>query len=417
MELVNKGIVMKKEIPLIASIIMVSSTATAQIYDPAPVDVTDGFAFVPELESVVRYDDNIYQQEDDKISSTILLITPSVKFGTDDGVNQYGGTYKLISGSYSRGELKDGSDPEGSDDFVDHRLNLDAHTEYTSKHRTDFNFAFNNLHENRGSGLTEDLTNLNGIDEVLKFNELHARGYYQYGGANALMRVGLGLAFFDKEFKNFIDRTKYNDYSYFKYFGDVEYQLGKVTYLTADLIYKDITYKHLEVGNESRDNQDNSALLGFKWKGLSKTTGFLKAGYQHKSFESNRKSFSGSIFDVGVVWKALQHSAFTFHGVRAAEDSDRVGDYIERLTGSVGWRHDWSKKFYSNIQGAYSTEDYIGDINNREDDVTRGALDLNYDITRWIRVTAGYELITKKSTADNIAYDKNTVHLGVNIAL
>ena len=397
---------MKKTIPLIASFVIGTSTATAPIYDPAPVDVTDGFAFIPDVESVVRYDDNIYQDESNKTSSSILLITPSIKFGTDDGVNQYGGAYELTSGSYS----------ESSDDnFVDHRLNLLAHTEYTSKHRTDFSLGFNNLHEDRGEGLTESFLTL--PNEVLKYNEITARGYYQYGGLSSLMRVGGGLGYYSKSFQNHKNETKYNDFDALKSFVDADYQVGDVTYLTADIMTTDATYEHLRVGGESRDNRDNRALLGIKWEGLSKTTGIFKAGYQHKSFDSNRKSFSGSTFDAGIVWEPLQYSSFTAHAVRAAEDSDNIGDYIERLGVSLGWEHDWSEKFNSNIQAIYSNEDYVGDTNNRVDDTTSATFDFNYDFTRWLRVTAGYEFTTKDSNSQNISYDKNAVNLGVSIAL
>ena len=396
---------MKQFIPITMVITMGITPAIAQIYDPAPVDVTDGFAFIPDVESVVRYDDNIYRDESNKTSSSIFLVTPSIKFGTDDGVNQYGGTYQLTSASYSE---------SSNNNYVDHRLKLLAHTEYTSKHRTDFSLGFNNLHEDKGDGLSESI-DPSTFSEVIKYNESTARGYYQYGGLTSLMRIGGGVAYNNKSFQNYSDFTKYNDYASLKYFADSDYQVGDVTYLTVDVASTDTTYKDLKVNNESRDSRDNRALIGVKWEGLSKTTGIFKAGYQHKSFDSNRKSFSGSTFDLGIVWQALQHSSFTAHAIRSAEDSDNVGDYIEELTASLGWKHDWSEKFNSNLQAIYIDENYIGAT--REDDTTRATIDFNYDFTRWLRMTAGYEFSTKNSTAKDISYDKNVVNLGVSISL
>lgn len=377
----------------------------AQEFEPAPYALTDGFAVIPVLSADVRYDDNIYNDENDTTNSTIFILKPSIKFGTDDGINRYGGSYELISGSYTNGS---------EDNFLDHKLALLAHTEYSAKQRTDFNIGFRNLHEDRGSGLTE--SNPNFIDTPLKYNELSARGYYQYGGMNALMRIGGGIAYADKKYQNFTEQSKYNDEASVKFFADFDYQLGNVTFLTFDIYTKELEYDYVRVNSDSRDNRDSRALIGTRWEGLGKTTGLVKVGYQYKTFQNdNRESFDGSTIDLGLTWQPVQHSSLTAHLNRAAEDTDTVGDYIEVIGASLAWQHGWTESFSSNLQYLYNNEDYIGA--DRTDNTHNFMVYLNYNVTRWFKVKAGYELSNKDSNADNISYDKNAVNVGIEVAL
>jgi len=394
-----------KFLPVVSLVALGVSNACAQNFDPAPVELTDGFSIIPQVAGSVRYDDNIYNSEFDTTSSSIYILQPSIKFGTDDGINRYGGSYELTSGSYSNGS---------DDNFLDHSFALLAHTEFSDKHRTDFTFGFDNLHEDRGSGLTE--SDPAATDEPLKYNELTARGYYQYGGISSLMRVGGGVDFGNKTYQNFTNQTKYRDLNELKFFADADYQLGSVTYLTFDLFSTDINYDHLQSGTDSRDNVDSRALLGLKWQGLAKTTGTMKAGYQYKTFDSdNRDSFSGGTIELGIAWQPLQYSTFTATANAAAEESDTAGDYIEALGASIGWTHNWTEQFDSNLVLMYSDEDYIGVT--RSDDTTNAMLNLSYSFTRWLKVTAGYELTAKDSNAANISYDTNAATLGVVVAL
>ncbi|WP_157822463.1 outer membrane beta-barrel protein [Psychromonas sp. Urea-02u-13] len=394
-----------KFLPAVSIIAMSVSSAFAQNFEPAPYELTDGFSIIPQVTAGVRYDDNIYNDEFNSTSSSIYILKPSIKFGTDDGINRYGGLYELTSATYSKGS---------EDNFLDHNIALLAHTEFSAKHRTDFKFGFANLHEDRGDGLTE--TNPNFFAEPLKYNALTARGYYQYGGLTSLMRIGGGVAYGNKTYQNFVEQTKYSDSNGLRFFADADYQVGDVTFLTFDLFSTDIQYDHLRVNSDSRDNVDSRALIGLKWKGLGKTTGTMKAGYQYKTFDNdNRESFSGNTANIGLAWKPVEYSTFNIHLNRDAEDSDTVGDYIEVLGASIGWDHNWTEKLNSSVQFIYSNEDYIGA--SRSDDTSNALFYVDYSFTRWLKVTAGYEFTTKDSTAANISYDKNAANIGVVVAL
>lgn len=381
------------------------SSVSAQIFDPAPVKLTDGFSIVPQIDTVYRYNDNLYNSGTNPTSSSIYLLKPIIKFGSDDGINRYGGVYSLTSANYSN---------SSDDNFNDHRLALVAHTEYTSRHRTDFKLGAENTHEDRGTGLTEGDAFL--FDEPLKYNEISGKGYYQFGARSALARVGAGINFADKKYQNFTQQTKYRDTTTLGLLTDLEYELGNVTYLTFDISSTDLTYKHTYPGEVSRDNRDSQVLIGLKWKGLAKTTGKVKVGYQHKSFDdSNRESFNGSAVDLGVTWQPILYSEFSAHVNRIAKEADTVGDYIETYGGSLAWAHHWNEQFTSELQYLYTNEDYIGA--DRQDETNVAMLDLSYSFTRWLKLTAGYAYSDKNSNASGISYDKNAVNLGVSVSL
>ncbi|MCG6200436.1 outer membrane beta-barrel protein [Psychromonas antarctica] len=392
----------------IASVAIFASTnVQAEIFSPAPVNVTNGFAIIPQLESSVRYDDNIYNSEQDALSSTIYVIKPSFKFGTDDGINRYGGQYTLESGTYSR---------NSDDNYVDHNLAFLAHTEFTNKHRLDFKAGFRNTHEARGTHLTE--LNPAGSAEPLKFNTYLTSAYYQYGSQFAKMRVGAGIAFDTLKYQNSnaADTTKYSDFSALRLLIDSDYQIATITYLTTELNRADITYAHKAPTEASRDNIDTRFLAGLRWEGLAKTTGRVKVGYQFKKFaDSGREKFSGSNVDFSVAWQPLLRSTFELHLTRAGEDSDTIGDYVDILGSALSWKHNWTDRIHSNAVVSYSTVDYASVT--REDDVVNMAVVINYEFTRWLKVTAGYEFTNKNSNVTDISYDKNLANLGIVIAL
>ena len=392
-----------KFLPAVTLVALSVSSAFAQDFEPAPFELTDGFAIIPQLTTAVRYDDNIYNDEFNTTSSSIYILKPSIKFGTDDGINRYGGVYELTSTTYANGT---------EDNYLDHNFALLAHTEFSAKHRTDFKFGFANLHEDRGTSLTE--TDSTVIDEPIKYNELTANGYYQFGSISSIMRIGGGVAFANKTYQNFIERTKFSDVTGLKFFTDADYQVGDVTFLTLDISSTDIEYDIARV--DSRDNLDSRALMGIKWEGLSKTTASIKAGYQYKVFENdNRENFSGYNVDLGLSWKPVEYSTFTVYVNRSAEDSNDIGDYIKEFGGSIGWAHTWTEQFNSNLQLIFTSEDYIGAVRN--DDTMDAVFNLNYNFTRWLQVSAGYEFTNKDSNATDISYDKNAASLSIVVAL
>ena len=157
-------------------------------------------------------------------------------------------------------------------------------------------------------------------------------------------------------------------------------------------------------------------MVGLTWRGSSKINGRARFGYQYKTFdEGERSKFTGNTVDLGINWIPKQRAIYSVNLSRVAEDSDTVGDYINNLTGSLGWQHQWTNKVDSNIQFAYSNKDYIGA--DREDKTTNINAELIYGVSRWLNLLAGYEYSESSSSAANIGYDQNIFTLSLKAGL
>lgn len=386
------------------SVLAVISTASVQagIYEPAPYRLTDGISIVPQLNTVVYSNDNIYTLETDPISSMIYVVEPSITFGTDDGINQYGGSYDLTAGSYSE---------DSDSNYVDHDLVFTAHTEFTDKHRMDLKLGFGNLHDDR-----EDLDT---YDEPLKYNEYAAKAYYQYGSKSALINIGGGAQYDRTEYQNFTDEKMYDDASTVTFMLDGSYRIGPSTQLTADLSLADITYLHNEISTETDDNTDSEVLFGVRWNGVSDTVGKIKFGYQFKDFDDvNTDDFSGNTINLALLWKPLERTSLEVSVSRDAEDTTTDdADYVLALSGSLALKHEWSSQLNSKLYLGYANSEYVGSSSNREDDTLNTSIDFTYDLARWISVTVGYEYTDRASTQSYSEYTQNLFNLGVAFSL
>lgn len=397
-----------KHLPALSIIALSISSAHAQYFEPAPFYLTDGFSIIPQVSGVWLYDDNIFNDEANGLGSSVQIITPHITFGSDDGINQYGGEYELRAANYTK---------SSDDNYIDHVLMLQAHHEFTMRHRTDINVGFSNIHEDRGTELTE--ADPDFYNEPLKYNEYLGQAYYQYGAMTSSMRIGVGIAYADKRYTNFKSSVKYSDLAGLKFYSDLEYQLGSVTFATLDLYVTDFSYRHLDPTSASRDNVDTNLLVGLKWEGLAKTTGVLKAGYQDKNFSvASRDDTSDLKLDLEVTWNPLEYSTFITDISYGVDDSTTIGDYDQYYGITLDWEHYWTERLNTTAGFLYRNDEFNNSAtDNRKDDTYYYTLGVNYEFARWLKVAVGYEFTDKQSNANQISYDKGVTYFTVVASL
>ncbi|WP_372882480.1 outer membrane beta-barrel protein [Psychromonas sp.] len=394
---------------IVAALCITSFTTVstlAEKFEPAPVFDY----FVPQFESIVRYDDNVYTSDVKSESSFITYLMPSIKVRNNGVVNRYGGEYKLISSFYSDGV-------DDSDDVSDHLFSLFSYNEYTSRHRTAVDLSYDKLHENRGSGLTEDL-NFSLVKSPIQYDDFDGRLYYQFGGLRAKMRIGAGISYHDKQYNNYKDITKHKDLDKTTFLADVDYQAGDITFLTFDLSSADISYKYTSPGSESKNNKDNRFLVGVSWRGVSKIHGSAKFGYQHKKYDEykqGRDDFNGFTTSVTINWKPIQRSTLSLVTSRSAEESATVGDYINNVSGTLGWEHEWSYKIDTSLQFSYQDKDYVGA--ERRDKISDFNTEVVYGLSRRLNLALGYNYTNSDSNVDNVSYDRNVFNFSFKVSL
>ncbi|MDX1701187.1 MAG: outer membrane beta-barrel protein [Melioribacteraceae bacterium] len=367
--------------------------------------------FEPQFTTIVQYDDNIYTAESESqiTSSFIYYFKPSIAFTVEDGANRYGGEYMLTSSFYS--DNQGGND---NDDMTDHEFSLFTYNEFTAKHRTNLYLGYDKLHEKRGSGFTDGQPFR--FSTPIEYDQKIAHFHYQFGGRNAKMRIGTGVSYYDKEYGSYTPFTRNNDFDKVTFSADSDYQIGDVTFLTLDISSAEVSYKNIS----SKDNRDKQVLVGLTWRGSSIINGRARIGYQYKTFaDDNRDDFHGNTVDLRINWLPRQRDTYSITLRRAAEDYGSIGeqtvDYINNFTGSLAWQHQWTSKFDSNIQIAYTNEDYIGV--DREDKTASANAELIYGFSRWLNLAAGWEYLVSSSNQDTYDYDQNILTLTLRAGL
>ncbi|HRH91596.1 MAG TPA: outer membrane beta-barrel protein, partial [Agitococcus sp.] len=148
-----------------------AQTASAEIALQPQAVPFGAFVLVPTLSAKTVFDDNIYNLSFDEVSSFSQVINPNFAFIAQDRANVYRFNYNLNAAGFAN---------DSNDSYNDHRFDLNAHIEPSSRLRYDAGVAYSLLHDDRGTaassgfGLDEirgDGTSANpGIGEVDKYN-------------------------------------------------------------------------------------------------------------------------------------------------------------------------------------------------------------------------------------------------------
>ena len=389
---------MKKS--LLATFIAGSIFNCAHAIEPAGINTESGILITPLLQTGLKYDDNIFSQSQDEKGSTILTIDPTVNFLLDDGINSYSVDVGLNSGTFFS---------SSDDNYLDGFLGFDIHLEPSSMSRFDLSASANWTTEARGTGITEGLGE--AVTEPLTYRDQVVTGTYEFGALSTNAKMAFDAKYYNKEYTNFENNTKYRNYDSFLFGTTFSYNTGAATDVFVEVNKDAIRYDHIEPQQSTRSSDDYRALVGIKWEATALTTGSVKLGYQNKDFEArNRENFSGLSWDAGVTWQPLTYTSFNFSTKRAAKDPNVEGSYINESVHSVAWNHEWATRLNTSVSASYVKEDYSGV--SRKDDTTTLSAQANYVLQRWVDVSVYVDITDKDSTRDNIYFDKNLV--GVN---
>ncbi|MDO6524318.1 outer membrane beta-barrel protein [Motilimonas sp. 1_MG-2023] len=372
---------------------------------PNPYVTESGIEVLPFVNVELKHDDNVANVGRNEKSSWANVIDPGVMVKMNPGNNEYILLYRLSQGNYFSSH---------NDDYTDHLLRLSGNWEFNERNRAGLLYNFNATHEERGTGISDGAGN--ALDEVIRYKTNYANAHYGFGGMDATGRLQFNLGYFDKSYSNFRGITQFRDFDEMRYGGAFYYRVAPKTSLIFELLKNDKRYDAVDTTGISRDSDDHFAYIGTTWDTTATITGVAKVGYQNKDFKtSNRESFDGFSWDVGLTWQAKEYSKFDFATRYKAKDPDQFGDYIEELYYLAAWQHYWLERLSSNVSWSFIQDDYSGSA--RKDDTDEYQISLNYDLRRWLQIGLGYRVTQKDSTAANIGYDKNVFSISVNMVM
>jgi hypothetical protein len=377
-----------------------SANLAANELTAAAITTESGIDFTPMVQARLAHNDNIASTSTNEESSWIFAVTPSLRALLQDGANVYTSTLSVASGTYFS---------SSDDNYLDFYADAKAKVELNQSNRFEAGVEYVSGHEDRGTGVSEGLGNLQ--DEPAEFDTWNLNAHYEYGAMSTPARVRVMAGYFDKEFTNYEALTSVRNFDKFSYGAALYYDTQATTSVVAEIIREDIAYDLVDPTGK-RDSVTTKYRVGMEWQATALTSGSFRIGYQDKNFDSaERKDFSGLTWEASVAYAPLSYSTFQLTTGRQAKDPNVEGDFVKETLHGVSWTHDWSELFSSTAGFNYSHEDYSGA--DRTDKTKALSLAANYLLRTNIMLTAGTDLTRKSSTVQNIRFDKNVFYVGV----
>lgn len=401
-----------------AAIAGISTSAFA--LDPQSMTVSDGLLFTPTLMLQHGHDNNIHQTKNNRKSSWITTLEPTLKLSLDRAKSAHELKYRMRSENFHAS--KDSS-------HIDHHFTANTGLQFDARNRLLLNAGYHKMQDAAieqvysGSRLKND-----------KWNSKNIGGEYIFGANTALTQVEFAADYDELRYDNGgrtadgqrINSNRERDTISSRLTG--YYQVAPKTKLLLEGTYKDYDYK----SNSNADSKNKALLAGLTWTAAAKTTGTVKAGREKKTYKnSSQGNGSTSVWEAGVVWAPLAYSTFTVKTRRGYDetsnfyDVDGTGgglDYIDHVTNSIktkdssiAWKHYWMDRLYS--EASYKRVDRQYQDIDRDDKIDQYGLGLTYQARRWLDVGLGFSRRDNNSSVNANSYTRNVYALTFNASL
>lgn len=176
--------------------------------------------------------------------------------------------------------------------------------------------------------------------------------------------------------------------------------------------------------NSNADADRFYTRVGLSWEATAKTKGILSYGTEKynpdnpgdpiisagfgPAFGSNEKT-KNSTWQGSIDWEVRSRDLIRVGTYRGARNSNGTGSHSISTRYNIGWTHDWSARFRSNLGYMAGTEVYKG--TDRDDDLVRYNLDLSYKFRRNMLLRGYYNFEEIDSSTEIQSYDRNRVGL------
>ncbi len=385
-----------------------AQSALAQVALKPQAIPFESFVLVPTLNTRTVFDDNIYSLDANEVSSFSQVVNPNFTFLAQDRLNVYQLFYNLNAAGFAN---------DSNDSYNDHKLGVSAHLEPSVRLRYDAGLTYALLHDDRGTGASSgfgidqirgDGTAANlGMGEVDKFNLATISGGVEYGAKTAR---GLLVANGDINQKRYSRQSSADarDNDTVNVLLGLRARLMPKTTFLVDYEISDTNYD-----GTSPDTKDNRILAGITWENAIQSTGKLRLGQSNRQIDG-AADLDKFTWDLGLIWKPVALDTISING--GARASDGVNNTtIENTNYSVSWTHDWADRFNTTLSLGVSEDDYQGVV--RTDETTTYGIFANYQMRRWLVLSAGINSSDKDSTDLNVSNKRNVMSIGAQVSL
>ena len=377
---------------------------SAQSFAVQPVGVAmgSGFTFLPNVETSVERNDNIYSQDSGAVSSTITRVAPSFALNGDIGQLKLDSSYKLEQGIY---------DKNSDDDYIDHNLAFGGGYELNARNQLNVDASYNVGHDVRGSakGAVVDNETYTKPDE---YNEVTAGVAYTFGSDSAPFNLDLSAESYQKRYDNNVEATKGREYDTINLEAKLSYTVSSATDLLVKLTNSDISYED----SATREGAESTILVGASWDISGATTGEFKIGLSEREFDlAGIDTETNLSWEGNLTWEPLTYSTVSVTTSQASAESAGAGNFIESSSTLVSWSHEYTNFVSAGINASYGEDNYENDVRN--DINTIYGIEATYSPSNFLDLTASWDLDSRNSNVADLDSEKNIFSLGVTLAL
>ena len=392
---------------VVAAAAGVSTSAFA--IDPQSIRIGDGLLFTPTLGFEHGHDDNLFATDKKRKTTDYTVVEPSFKLSLDRAKSAHELKYRLKS--YNFHSAKDSS-------YINHH--------FTGKTGYEFN-ARNRLVLNAGYHKMESTSSDTGLIASRKYkndqwNTKNIGGVYTFGARTARTQVELGADYSELRYDDRRNKGSERDATAGRITG--YYAIAPKTRVLLEGRYTDYDYKN----NSIRDSKNKALLAGVTWDATAKTTGTIKVGREKKDYDRGSNK-STNMWEAGIDWSPRTYSTFSLKTRRGYDegniysafdpdlelDSEHVTSSIRTLDTSLGWKHYWTERLYSNASYRRIDRDYQNTY--RKDEIDQYGIALTYELRRWLDVGVGYTYRENDSNMAGRDYKRNVYGIKVSASL
>jgi len=378
---------------------------TIAAVQPQAVDI-GAMKLIPTLVVMQRYDDNIFRQATDEVNSWSTILTPQLQLLAEQDANKVALTYLGDYGRYSS---------SSDDNYYDHTVSLDAQLEANDQHRFVLGASMAKLHDARGEGSSEGVIAISRPQpDEYDANSLAAN--YDFGREAARFGLELSADTTDIEYQNNLLETQFRNRQDTGLGGKFYGRLASKTRFFVELAQTDIEYDVLPLSEETLNSDEQNVSLGVDWEVTGKTSGSVQVGRLSKDFDaSTRSDQKFTSWEASVLWAPRTYSYVTLAATKSPQETNGTGSFIESTNYTAQWNHDWSDFLHATLDIGFGKETYADDP--RTDDRMSYGLAVNYDVDRWVNISAGYRYTERDSNNNTFDFERSQVMLGVNLSL
>ncbi|WP_323846383.1 outer membrane beta-barrel protein [Microbulbifer magnicolonia] len=390
----------------LSALLPISAMSAEETEQGAAIHLPAGIDFSPSALVEFRHDDNITNASIERVQSWVVTSRANMLFEAKHDADSYRLEYAVEKGAYLDSKI---------DNYLDHDLLGGAKWELSDTVRLAVDGRHQSAHEGRGSNFSQGIGA--ELEEPDTFLLSDVSVSLSYGPDTSPVRLDTSLGADRLDYYGGI-RTQDRDRR--SAFGalTLRFKTGAKTELVGEVSHRSFKYEFLAPGQQTLDSTESDYLVGLNWEG-AKTVVRIRGGVRSKQFDSDQRAdFSGARWDGSIAWKPRTYSTIEVASDRRTEEVQGEGDYIDIVSHSLSWNHEWSDLISSEILHSLDQAEYSGELGiPRDEDYQRSTVSLSYRMRYWLALSIGYERQQQDAVDARLNYDRNISYIGFKLSI